>query len=73
MCCIDCFSAMSEPLVRRDSTRSHIMSKAFWATPTVRMPWCTRPPPSRVWAILKPLPSSPSRFSAGTRTSLKRR
>ena len=31
--------------------------------------WCTRPGPSRACAIAKPSPASPSRLSAGTRTS----
>ena len=63
-------SASSLPWVRRDSARSHIMSKARWHLPTTRMAWCTRPPPSRDWATLKPSPGAPSIASSGTRTWL---
>src|SRR3954452_17699359 len=45
------------------------MSNARRETPSQRMQWWMRPGPRRCWAIRKPAPSSPSRFSAGTRTS----
>ena len=32
------------------------MSNARWHSPTVRMAWCTRPPPRRVWATANPFP-----------------
>ena len=66
--CTACLSASRSPWVRRDSARSHIMSKARRHTPTVRIAWCTRPPPSRACATLKPCPGPPSIASAGTRT-----
>ena len=39
--------------------------------PIARMQWWMRPGPSRACAIAKPPPSSPRRYSAGTRTSSK--
>ena len=54
----------------RDSARSHIMSKAYWAWPTARMAWWIRPPDSRVWAITK---ASPPRRACHRRASARRR
>jgi len=41
------FGALDREAGVRDSTRSHIMSKACCTAPTVRMAWWMRPPPSR--------------------------
>ena len=43
----------------------------FSASPTSRMQWCTRPGPSRPWAISKARPGPSRTFDAGTRTSSK--
>ena len=51
----------------RVAARSHIMSKARRQTPIHRIAWWIRPGPSRACAMAKPAPSSPSRFSRGTR------
>jgi hypothetical protein len=50
------------------AARSTISASARSATPIARMQWWMRPGPSRAWAIAKPMPSSASRFDAGTRT-----
>ena len=44
----------ARPACTRDTARSHIMSKMRRTSPTVRMAWWMRPPPSRVWATTKP-------------------
>ena len=66
--CTICFDASTEPCVCRLTARSHIMSIAFWQTPTVRIAWWMRPPPRRVCAITNAWPAPPSTLSAGTRT-----
>ena len=66
---MNCFWARTLPCVSRLRTRSHSRSRARWQAATVRMAWCTRPPPSRVWAMAKAWPSPPRRFSDGTLTS----
>ena len=65
----NCFSASLPPNASRSWARLHISSKARSAEPIARMQWWMRPGPSRSWAIAKPAPRSPSRLSAGTRTS----
>ncbi len=53
------------------AARSHIISSARRQTPIQRMVCWIRPGPSRAWAIANPAPSSPSRFSRGTRQLLE--
>ena len=54
--------------VTRETARSaHHVEGPLAALPTVRMAWCTRPPPRRVWATPNAPPRSPSMASAGTR------
>ena len=62
------WSASGPPNATRDVTLRHISSRARSAIPTARIAWCTRPGPSRAWAMAKPLPLAPSRLAAGTRT-----
>ena len=49
--CTNCLSASTDPAVYRDKARSHIMSRAFFDWPIVRIAWWIRPPPSRVCAM----------------------
>ena len=65
----NCLSASLPPNASRWWARSHISSNARSAEPIARMQWWMRPGPSRAWAIVKPSPRGPSRFSSGTRTS----
>ena len=69
--CTVCFSASGPPWATRLTARSHIMSKARFDWPSQRMAWWILPGPRRSWASAKPAPSSPMRFSAGTRTESK--
>src|SRR5690606_10768421 len=62
--------ASGPPNASRDSARLHISSSARSAAPIARMQWWMRPGPRRAWAMAKPPPSSPTRFSTGTRTSV---
>ncbi len=68
-CTIWC-SAITLPCDSRLSARSHIMSRASLTCATVRIAWWIRPPPSRRWASTLAPSSGPSRWSAGTRTSV---
>ena len=61
------FWATREPNVERLIARLIISSRARSATPIVRMQWWIRPGPRRACEIANPPPSSPSRWSAGTR------
>ena len=70
-CWITPCSASGLPNAVRSRTRRHISSSARSATPMARMQWWMRPGPSRACAMAKPPPSSPSRWSTGTRTSSK--
>src|SRR5262245_49543709 len=70
-CWITPCSASGLPNAVRARTRRHISSSARSATPIARMQWWMRPGPSRDWAMAKPPPSSPSKWSTGTRTSRK--
>ena len=65
-------SAMGRPKATRSEARRHMASMATSAMPIERMQWWMRPGPSRAWAMAKPVPSSPMRLLAGTRTSVKR-
>ena len=67
--CTSPFWATSVPNVVRCSARLTISSSAYSAAPIERMQWWMRPGPRRAWEMAKPPPSSPSRFSTGTRTS----
>ncbi len=60
--------ATDVPNVVRTRARSIMIPSARSATPIERMQWWMRPGPRRAWEMAKPPPSSPSRFSAGTRT-----
>ena len=53
----------------RESARSHIASRHTLSVATERIAWWIRPPDRRVCAIANALPSGPSRFSLGMRTS----
>ena len=44
------------PNATRSTARSHIIRSARSAMPTARMQWCTRPGPSRAWAMRKAVP-----------------
>ena len=57
------------PKAWRSSVRSVANSSANSHWPMARMQWCTRPGPRRAWAMAKPAPQSPSKWSAPTRTS----
>ena len=59
------------PNAVRDRPRLIASSRATSACPISRMQWCTRPGPSRPWAISKARPSPSRMFSFGTRTSSK--
>ena len=61
-------SASGLPNAMRVRARSTISASARSATPIARMQWWMRPGPNRAWAIANPMPSSASRFDAGTRT-----
>src|SRR6185436_4531194 len=54
-----CLRDSISPCVWRDTARSSISDRASLAMPTVRIAWCTRPPPSRVCAATKPPPRVP--------------
>ena len=45
-------------------------SRATSARPISRMQWCTRPGPSRPWAISKASPGPEMMLASGTRTSV---
>jgi hypothetical protein len=60
----------SLPNATRLTARVHMASSARSAMPIARMQWWIRPGPSRAWAMRNPLPSTPMRFDAGTRTSV---
>ena len=69
---IVCLSASASPNALRSSAYAHMSSNARCICPSQRMTWWMRPGPSRFCAMRKPSPGSPSTFSAGTRTSVKR-
>ncbi len=68
-CTIWC-CATTLPWLVRDRARSHMMSKARWHWASPRMAWWMRPPASRFCASTLAPFSGPSRWSAGTCTSV---
>ena len=58
------------PNAVRSRPRRQASSSASSASPISRMQWCTRPGPSRPWAIAKPSPGPEMTLASGTRTSV---
>ncbi len=65
-------SEIGLPKARLALAYASAASKASVAMPTACAAIPMRPPSSVVIAILKPSPSRPSRFSSGTRTSVRK-
>ncbi len=67
MNCSAWFSMTGRPNCSRSRVNATEASRAAWARPTEQAAMPSRPPSSAARATLKPMPSSPTRFAAGTR------